>query len=77
MVWTIRVLKDNTRFAHHANELHTALAVACIFLRSGIVVEGIDSPDGVRVGPEVIHEFCGSDAEAGELRRARLKFLSP
>ena len=76
MVWTIRVLKDNRRFAHDAQELHAALAVACIFLRSGIVVEEIDGPDGVRVGPEVLREFCGSDAEAGNWRHARLKFLS-
>jgi hypothetical protein len=76
MVWTIRVVKGNTRYAHVADELHAALAVACIFLRSGIAVEEIDGPDGVRVSPETIQEFCGGDADASAWRRARFKFLS-
>ena len=76
MVWTIRALRDDRRFAHVAEELHAALAVACVFLRSGIVVEGIDGPGGVTVGLEAVQEFCDSDAEAGKWRRARLKFLA-
>jgi len=76
MVWTIRILKDDRRFAHVANELHAALAVACLLLRRGMVVEEIDGPDGAKVSPEVIQEFCGSDTNPGEWHRARLKFLS-
>jgi len=76
MVWTIRILKDDRHFAHVADELQAALAVACIFLRSGIAVEEIEGPDGVRVGPEAIQDFCGGDTGAGHWRRARLKFLS-
>ncbi len=76
MVWTIRILKENRRFAYAAEELPAALAVACIFLRSGIAVEEIDGPDGITVGLEAIQEFCGGDAEAGNWRRSRLKFLS-
>jgi hypothetical protein len=63
MAWTIRIVKDDRRFAHVAAELHAALAVACIFLRNGIVVEEIDGPEGARVGPEAIEEFCGGDAD--------------
>lgn len=76
MVWTIHLLKDKRHYAHDVHELQAALAVAGVFLRNGFVVEEIDGPGGVRVGPEAIHEFSGSDAEAGKWRRARLKFLS-
>lgn len=76
MVWTIRIVKDNRRYAHVAKELHAALAVACVFLRNGIEVEEIEGPDGLRVEIETIQEFCDSDAQTGSWRRSRLRFLS-
>lgn len=76
MVWTIRILKDNKRHIHVAEELQAALAVACIFLRNGIVVEEIKGPDETRVGIEAIQEFCDVDTLSGNWRRTRLRFLS-
>lgn len=76
MVWMVRILKDDRQFTHIVDELRTALAVSCVLLRRGIVVKEIDGPDGEKVSPQVIQECCGDDADAGEWRRARLKFLS-
>jgi len=77
MVWAIQIIKGGSRFVHIAKELHAALAITCIFLRNGIVVDQIVGPDGVKVGPEAIQELCGSDDVASaRWRRARLKFLS-
>jgi hypothetical protein len=76
MVWTIHIVKDTKRYVHVANELHAALAVACIFLRSGIGVEQIEGPEGEHLGVETIQEFCDADTWAGKWRRSRLKFLS-
>lgn len=76
MVWMVRILKDDRHFTHIVDESHTALAVSCVFLRRGIVVQEIDGPDGEKLSPQVIQEFCGDDADAGEWRRARLKLPS-
>ena len=74
--WTVRVRKGNRDYAHAANELRVALAVACGLLRSGIAVERIDGPEGETVGIETIQEFCANETRAGNWRRAQLRFLS-
>lgn len=75
MVWTIHIVKDGERYVHVANELHAALAVASVFLRSGIGVEQIEGPDGQRLGIETIKEFCDCDTEPGNRRQGRLRVL--
>jgi len=76
MVWTIHIVKSGLRFSHIADELHAALAVACIFIRNGIAVDEIDGPDGEKIGAETIQELCADNSRATKWRRARLKFLS-
>jgi hypothetical protein len=63
MVWTVHALRNQAPFSHVAEELRAALAVARIFLGSGIGVEKIEGPNGVTVELAVIEELYGSDGD--------------
>jgi hypothetical protein len=59
MAWIIHIRRGDQRHRHEAQELSAALAVACLFLRSGIEVERIEGPDGMEIVGAAVRPLCG------------------
>ena len=58
MGWKIHVRKDGKHIQHLAHDWPAALAVVCLMLRDGIVVERVDGPDGFGMGADALAPLC-------------------
>ena len=58
MSWSVLVEKDGRLHEQPARDVAAALGVACLLLRDGIKVVGIEGPDGLRISSEVIRSLC-------------------
>lgn len=59
MEWKIHLRRGADRFQHTARDLSSALAVACLFVQRGLLIEKIEGPEDFEVGRDAIRALCG------------------
>jgi hypothetical protein len=69
VTWTIHIRRNDTHFEHVAQELSSAIAVACLLLRDGIDVDAITGPDGFYLDNDAIRPLCGETGKLSPIGR--------
>jgi len=58
MPWKIRIRRNGEVFHYATRDLQAAIAVTCLLLRDGMMVERIEGPEGLMIGSETVRPLC-------------------
>ena len=58
MAWAILIRNEHRLVRHSVEDLAAALSAASLLLQQGIVIEGIEGPEGLEISANAIYNLC-------------------